>query len=66
MAMTLRLTEQETAQLRQAAEREHSSMQELARRAIREYVSRRSDLRAEALRRIVTEDAELLERLGNA
>lgn len=64
MAMTLRLTEDETRQLQVAAEREHISMQELARRAIREYVSRRTATRDAALKRIVTEDAELLERLA--
>jgi predicted transcriptional regulator len=64
MAMTLRLTEEETQQLQAAAEREHLSMQEVARRAIREHVSRRTATRDAALKRIVAEDAELLERLA--
>ena len=39
-------------------------MQDVARTAISEYVSRRGLLRDEHLRTIVTEDAELLRRLG--
>ncbi len=64
MAMTLRLTDEETDDLRRTAERENRSMQEVARQAIREYVQRRTRLRDEALARIVTEDAELLDRLA--
>lgn len=64
MAMTLRLTEEETDALRAQAAREGRSMQEIARTAIRMYVSRRAVTRDEALRRIVTEDAELLSRLA--
>jgi predicted transcriptional regulator len=64
MAMTLRLTDEETKQLQEAAEREHLSMQEVARRAIREYISRRTQTRDAALARIVAEDAELLDRLA--
>ncbi|MDQ3946577.1 MAG: DUF6290 family protein, partial [Actinomycetota bacterium] len=40
MAMTLRLTESEQAALRARAEAEGISMQEAARRAVREYVER--------------------------
>lgn len=65
MAMTLRLTEAETEALRETAEREHRSMQEVARSAIREYVSRRMHVRDEAIARIVREDAALLARLGS-
>jgi len=64
MAMTLRLTDEEAQRLQAAAEREHTSMQEIARRAINQYVSRRSAMREEALKRIVAEDAELLDRLA--
>jgi predicted transcriptional regulator len=64
--MTLRLTPEETAALRDTAKREHRSMQEVARTAIAEYVSRRARLRDEHLATILTEDAELLRRLGNA
>ena len=62
--MTLRLSEDETEALRVAAEREHRSMQDVARQAIREYVTRRLALRDAALARIVAEDAELLTRLA--
>jgi predicted transcriptional regulator len=44
MAMTLRLTDAEAAALREAARREHRSMQAVARTAISEYVSRRENL----------------------
>jgi len=64
MAMTLRLTDDETEALRATAEREHRSMQDVARQAIREYTTRREAARTAALERIVTEDAELLRRLG--
>jgi hypothetical protein len=64
--MTLRLTEQEQAALRQRAEAEGISMQEAARRAVRDYVARgehRDRVRA-AAERIMTAHAEALERLG--
>jgi hypothetical protein len=64
VAMTLRLTEAETEALRLAAEREHRSMQDVARQAIREYTSRRTAVRDAALANIVAEDAELLDRLA--
>jgi hypothetical protein len=64
MAMTLRLTEAETEALRLTAEREHRSMQDVARHAIREYTARRTELRDAALASIVAEDAELLDRLA--
>jgi len=66
MAMTLRLTDEETSALRARAELEGRSMQEVAREAVREYV--RFNDRAELLKRVL--DAELpryadaLERLG--
>jgi plasmid stability protein len=66
MAMTLRLTDEETAALRARAEAEGRSMQDVAREAVREYV-RMTD-RAEMLKRVL--DSELpryavaLERLG--
>lgn len=40
-------------------------MQEVAREAIREYTARHTARRAEALTRIVQEDAVLLDRLGS-
>ena len=42
MAMTLRLDEQETAALRERAEREGRSMQDVARQAVRDYIERTS------------------------
>jgi predicted transcriptional regulator len=65
MPMTLRLTAAETEALRETARREHRSMQEVARIAIDEYVSRRTRRRDEHLATIVHEDAELLRRLGS-
>ena len=65
MAMTLRLTPEETEALRDAARREHRSMQDVARTAIGEYVTRRARRRDEHLAGIVAEDADLLRRLGS-
>lgn len=66
MAMTLRLTAAETEALRDTARREHRSMQEVARIAIDEYVTRRTRRRDEHLEAIVKEDADLLRRLGGS
>lgn len=66
MAMTLRLTDNETGALRRRAELEQRSMQEVARQAIREYVENHS--RTELLDQVLDEElpryAEALERLG--
>jgi predicted transcriptional regulator len=66
MAMTLRLSDAEVAALRQRAERESRSMQDVARQAVREYIENHS--RAELLDRVLDEElpryAEALERLG--
>lgn len=64
MAMTLRLTEEETDALRQTAEAENRSMQEVARTAITEYTQRQRAQRDRLLDRIFTEDANLLKRLA--
>lgn len=66
MAMTLRLTEDETAALRRRAEREGRSMQEVARTAVNEYIETRSrsEVLDELFDRAVVEDAELLARLA--
>jgi len=66
MAMTLRLTEDEQAALRERAEAEGVSMQEAARRAVREYVvhGRHSDRVSAAARRVMDVHAEALRRLG--
>ena len=62
--MTLRLDEQETEALRRAAEAEGRSMQEVAREAIRLYVTNRQQHVRSMFERIADEDAELLDRLG--
>lgn len=64
--MTLRLTEAESQALRERAEREGRSMQEVARAAVRDYVERSS--RRELVDRVLDEElpkyAEALRRLG--
>ena len=62
--MTLRLDEDETEALRRTAEAEGRSMQEVAREAIRLYVSGREERMKAMFERIATEDADLLDRLG--
>jgi plasmid stability protein len=66
MAMTLRLTDDETDALRLRARREGRSMQDVARTAVREYIDRTS--RRELLDRILDQElpryAEALRRLG--
>jgi hypothetical protein len=64
--MTLRLTEDEQAGLRERAEAEGISMQEAARRAVREYVrqGRHRDRVSAAARRVIDGHAEALRRLG--
>lgn len=57
MAMTLRLTDEEAEALRLQAEREHRSMQEVARLAIRERIER-----ADRTRRIEEITREGMER----
>ena len=64
MAMTLRLTEEDTEALRRKAAEEGRSMQEVARAAIAEYVSDRPTRLRAAVERVRTEDAELLDRLS--
>jgi predicted transcriptional regulator len=64
--MTLRLDEGETDALRQRAEREGRSMQEIARQAIRDYIERTSkrELLDVVLDSELPRYAEALERLG--
>jgi hypothetical protein len=62
--MTLRLSAAETDALRETARRERRSMQEVARIAIDEYVTRRRRRRDAHLASIVSDDSELLRRLG--
>jgi predicted transcriptional regulator len=64
--MTLRLDDDERRALRDQAEIEGSSMQEVARRAIREYVARRAHQHrvGAAADQILDVHAEAIERLG--
>jgi predicted transcriptional regulator len=64
MAMTLRLTDDETAALRDYAEAHGRSMQDVARDAVREYISERAAARAAILSRITTEDRDMLDLLA--
>lgn len=64
MAMTLRLTDEEARALREYAESAGRSMQDVAREAIRDFVTERVKRRAAILTRIVEEDAELLDLLA--
>jgi hypothetical protein len=66
MAMTLRLSEEETEALRLRAQREGRSMQEVARSAVREYIDRtsRRELVDEVLDAELPRFAEALRRLG--
>ncbi len=66
MAMTLRLTDDETDALRERAVREGRSMQDVARTAVREYIDRTS--RRELLDHVLDQElprySEALRRLG--
>lgn len=66
MAMTLRLTPEEQEALRARADAEGISMQEAARRAVREFVagSNHRERVALAAERITRAHAEALRRLG--
>jgi plasmid stability protein len=66
MAMTLRLTEDEHRALRERAAAEGISMQDAARKAVREYVERasRQERVAAAASRVLTAHADALRRLG--
>lgn len=66
MAMTLRLTDEEQELLRKRAADEGVSMQEVARRAVREYigVEEHRDRVLSSAKRIWTAHAEAIERLG--
>lgn len=66
MAMTLRLTDEDTEALRRKAAEEGRSMQEVALSAVREYVQDRPEQIRALVDKLVTEDAELLERLRTA
>ncbi|MCD2187880.1 ribbon-helix-helix domain-containing protein [Actinomycetospora soli] len=68
MAMTLRLTDDESDALRRRAEIEGRSMQEVAREAVREYVDERdrADEVDAAAAWVTTNFREALDRLGRA
>ncbi len=64
--MTLRLTDSEQAALRERAEREGISVQDAARRAVREYIAKgdHRDRVVAAAERVRNAHAQALERLG--
>ena len=64
MAMNLRLSPEQTEGLRKAADQDGVSMQEAALAAVDAYISRRGVRLQDAIRKIATEDAELLDRLS--
>ena len=66
MAMTLRLTEEEQDALRERAALEGTSMQDAARRAVREYIAKADhrDRVAAAAELITQRHAVALQRLG--
>jgi hypothetical protein len=66
MAMTLRLTDSEQEALRARADAEGISMQEAARRAVREFVSRSEhrDRVAHTAHLIIDTHSDALRRLG--
>lgn len=66
MAMTLRMTAEQTEKLRDTAAREGLSMQAAALKAVEEYTDRRVLARDALLAQIVREDADVLNRLADA
>jgi predicted transcriptional regulator len=64
VAMNLRLSDAESEALRRKAAEEGRSMQEVARTAIAEYVSRRPERLRLAIDRVRADDAELRDRLS--
>jgi predicted transcriptional regulator len=66
MAMTLRLPDELTEEVRRQADTEHMSMQLLVQKACREYVVRHSRTAAidEAMEKIQGRYGEVLRRLG--
>lgn len=64
MAMNLRLPDDEAQALRDFAEREQRSMNDVARQAISEFITRRQSLLNAAIASVTKDDAELLDRLS--
>lgn len=62
--MNLRLSDNEADALRRKAAEEGRSMQDVARSAIADYVSRRPERLRAAIEKVRIEDAELLDRLS--
>lgn len=66
MAMTLRLSDEQTAKLRAAAERDGVSMHAAVLKAVDDYLDQRTARRDEIIERIFTERADLFRRLSDA
>ncbi len=68
MAMTLRMTDEETALLRRQAERQGHSMHEVVRLAILEHIERHDHAERvlAAARRVASRHGEILDRLKDA
>lgn len=64
MAMTLRLTDEETEALREKAADEGRSMQEVAKSAINRYTKEEDIEFRKMVRSVVERDRELLDRLA--
>jgi hypothetical protein len=66
MAMTLRLAEDEQTALRERADAEGISMQEAARRAVRDYIVRgqHRERVSAAAQRVIAAHGDALDRLG--
>ena len=66
MAMTLRLTDDEQQALKERADAEGVSMQDAARRAVREYVERGAHASRvmEAAKQVIATHGDSLDRLG--
>ena len=64
--MTLRLSDEQTAKLRAAAERDGVSMHAAVLKAVDDYLDQRTARRDEIIERIFTERADLFRRLSDA
>ena len=64
MAMTLRLSDKQSAALKKMSEAEGLSMHEIALTAIDSYLARRDERLKGAIAKVLLEDKELLARLA--
>jgi predicted transcriptional regulator len=64
--MTLRLSDEQTAKLRAAAERDGVSMHAAVLKAVDDYLDRRTARRDEIIERIFTDRGDLFRRLSDA